>query len=279
MSRSANRYMLIEKQEKWKIGIYGRISRKERGRDSLDNQIDYVKAKCELELMPEIVKVYREEGVSGRNMNRPVLGILWNEVVQNEINCIAVKDLSRIGRNYIDVNDFLDLCINQKCRVIAFDDKFDSLKNRGEMHKNIELINILNEFYARDYSRKIRQAKQQAKSQGEYVGSLPPFGYQITKTEKGRFLEKDEKTAKYVEQLFCLFASGMGYNDLVRWLCMAGINPIRVYQKTKILVVKNGGKAEPWSVSSIKSILSNPRYKDDIVGEKIFDSVQGRMRR
>jgi len=146
--------------------------------DSIGNQrkvLDvYIKNHPELSQYP--LREYLDDGFSGVNFHRPGIQGLLKEVRENRIACIVVKDLSRFGRNYIEVGDYIEQIFPfLGVRFISIADNFDSFKNPAGIE--IGLKNLIHDLYSRDLSKKIKSTKALMQKQGVYSGGGVPFGY------------------------------------------------------------------------------------------------------
>ena len=123
-----------------------------------------------------IYKIYIDDGYSGLNFDRPGFRELLEDVERGYVNMVITKDLSRLGRDYIMTGYYSEMFFQTKgIRYIAIADDFDSAKGGNEI---APFKNILNDMYARDISKKIRNAKRQRAKQGLFIGSQTPYGYQ-----------------------------------------------------------------------------------------------------
>lgn len=156
------------------------------------------------ELSEYLVKEFFDDGFSGVNFNRPGIKALLEEVREGKINCIIVKDLSRFGRNYIEVGDYLEQIFPfMGVRFISVNDHFDSARQFGGIE--IGFKNLMHDLYSRDLSKKIKIVKKLYHERGIFSGGDAPFGYQRT-TDKYEAYQPDEKTADIVKLIFNLAA-------------------------------------------------------------------------
>lgn len=153
-----------------------------------------------------IHKAYIDDGYSGTNFNRPGFQELLRDVESGAINLVITKDLSRLGRDYIMTGYYSEIFFPSKgIRYIAIADNFDSTKNDNEI---APFKNILNDMYAKDISRKIKNAKQQRAKSHQLAISQPPYGY-MKGNDKTRLII-DHEAAEVVRLVFSLALSGMG---------------------------------------------------------------------
>lgn len=218
----------------------------------------------------EIFDVYVDDGFSGLNFNRPAFMRLLDDIDRGNVNLVITKDLSRLGRDYIQTGYFIDIYFNKKyIRYIALNDGIDTIRNDNDI---APFKNILNDMYAKDLSRKIKLAKQQRALNGYYISSQPPYGYKPDPNDRNH-LVIDEEAAEVVRKIFKLAAEGNSYLGISRKLANLGIITPAAYK------VKNGdtkfiqkigreNTLASWSYQTVRTILLNSVYKGDMVNHK-----------
>ena len=196
-------------QDTYDVGIYCRLSRDDNNGSlesmSIANQrqmlSDYVREKGW-----EICDIYIDDGYSGTNFNRPDFKRMMADIESGRINCVVTKDLSRLGRNYAKVGYYTDeFFVENGIRFIAVNDSYDSL--REEENEIAPFKNVLNEWYPRDISKKVRQVKKSSAQQGKFMGSQAPYGYRKSPLDK-HVLEIDPYAANIMRRIFSEFAAG-----------------------------------------------------------------------
>lgn len=156
----------------------------------------------------ENIEVFVDDGYSGVSFNRPDFQHLLEMMEQGKVATLITKDLSRLGRNYIEVGQYTELLFPRwEVRYIAINDNYDSLYNEG--NELAPFKNIFNEWYARDTSKKIRAVVKAKAEHGERVGTVVPYGYRKDPDVKGHLLV-NEDTAPVVRLIFSLCAEGKG---------------------------------------------------------------------
>ncbi len=155
---------------------------------------------------------YVDDGYSGTNYDRPAFRQLIEDIQDGEVSTLITKDLSRLGRNYLETGTYIEVFFpNHNVRYIAINDGVDSIDN-AQMDIT-PFRNIINEMYAKDTSRKIKSALHARKMQGKYMATTAPFGYQ--KDEKDHnHLVIDEVTAPVVELIFSIAEEGVGLHTI-----------------------------------------------------------------
>lgn len=237
---------------KYKIGLYCRISRDENFENygSIENQEAILREFVEKHELGEIKKVYIDDNVSGTKFNRPALNRLVADCENGKIDMVIAKDLSRFGRNQKEFYVFLDRLEKQDIRILAPADEYDTL----EYNELVGFKVVLNEFYCRDTSKKIRNVLWQKKRNGEWVGKLP-YGYI---RDKDRNIVPDPETREVVELIFDLYISGWGCQKICNYLYEKGY-------PTPNKVKGIARHSDRWCQKQIKRILNHPVYCGDIV--------------
>ncbi|GFI65263.1 hypothetical protein IMSAG185_00860 [Lachnospiraceae bacterium] len=147
-----------------------------------------------------------DDGVSGVNFHRPAVQRMLNEVRKGRVSCIVVKDLSRFGRNYIEVGDYIEQIFPfLGVRFISVSDHFDSRKNAVGIE--IGFKNLIHDLYSRDLSEKVKSAVSIRQKQGSYNGGGIPYGYKLGEGKEGTFVP-DGEAAEIVRRIFCMAAEG-----------------------------------------------------------------------
>ena len=156
----------------------------------------------------ENIEVFVDDGYSGVSFNRPDFQRLLEMMEQGKVAVLITKDLSRLGRNYIEVGQYTEMMFPRwDVRYIAINDNYDSLYSEG--NELAPFKNLFNEWYARDTSKKIRAVVKAKAERGERVGTVVPYGYRKDPDEKGHLLV-NEDTAPVVRLIFSLCAEGKG---------------------------------------------------------------------
>ena len=200
-------------EKTYRTGLYYRLSKEDGDKvesDSIVNQRamirDYVRTRKEFCVVDE----YVDDGYSGSNFERPDFKRLYEDLQSGAVNCVIVKDLSRFGRNYIEVGRYLErLFPLMGVRLIAINDNYDS----ADEHRNSDAIivpikNLMNDAYCRDMSVKIKTQLEAKRKRGEYVGNFVVYGYRKDVKNRNR-LVVDEEGAEIVKQIFTWKLEGM----------------------------------------------------------------------
>ena len=164
-----------------RTALYVRLSVEDNGKedaDSLENQEALLRDYLEERPYLELVEVYSDNGFTGTDFERPAFIKLVEDVRKGRIDCIIVKDFSRLGRNYVETGEYLEKIFPfLGVRFISVNDGYDSASaNAGELLA-ASLKNLINDMYAKDISKKICSTMKDKRRRGEYIGSYAPYGY------------------------------------------------------------------------------------------------------
>ena len=228
--------------------------------NSISSQRKCIKDYCKKHNLEQNYSECVDDGYSGTNFNRPGFQKMLLLVRAGSIDTILVKDLSRLGRNYLEVGYYLEYVFPYyNVRIIAINDNFDSEK-AGETALGLEVAirNLMNECYSRDISKKISSAVHIKKMEGKYVYGAVPFGYK--KGNEKNTIVIDEEAAKIVRYVFKLAISGTTVSQIARRL-----NKEQVITPSKYLssIRPNYKVSEHWSYESVRNLLSNRIYTGD----------------
>lgn len=250
------------KQEKQIAGLYMRLSQEdERTGESLsiDNQRHILRKYAEDNDF-EIHGEYIDDGISGTTFNRPEVQRLLDAAKTGVINTIIVKDLSRFGRNYIEVGQYLDYVFPAfGIRFIAIQDNVDTSNRDSGAMEMMPIMNVFNEWHAANTSKKIRAVRQANAREGIYSAKKASYGY-IKGTDKKRTPVIDEETAPVVRRIFEMYASGISPKNIADILNAEDIPSPGRYAYEKL-----GHKGRPnemrlWCEITIRAMLNNIIY-------------------
>lgn len=253
----------------YKTGIYARLSSEGSGTDCLENQIFLLKEFVEAQLDMSLENVYEDFGYTGTNFERPGFERLMEDAKRGRINCIVVKDLSRLGRDYIETGNLIENIFPfLNVRLVSVTDGFDTLSGGGMESTVASIKNLVNDVYSKDISRKIITAFRTKQRNGDYIGMVAPYGYLKSEENKNKFVV-DCATAPVVCRIFESYAEGMGLDAIVRMLDGESIDCPRKYRH-RIGITKSERYLEArWCRSAVKTILTNRAYIGDMVQGKV----------
>ena len=249
----------------WDAGLYGRLSVLDNGKvdgEPIESQIaiieQYVAGHPEL----KIVERYIDNGYTGTNFDRPNWERMMADVRSGRINCIIVKDLSRLGRNYIETGRFLErICPKLGIRFISVNDNYDTAEIKSQDEFAASLKNIVNDHYAKDISLKSGSALKAKRQRGEYIGSYAPHGYLKDPSNKNHLIINPE-TAPVIQQIYQWRAEGLGYGAITRMLNERDIPSPGRYRFEHGIVTNNNKKGSSllWNRHALTDILRNIVY-------------------
>ena len=203
---------------RYKLAAYIRISKKEKEVNSIANQKDlidyYIKDKVDM----KIYNYYVDNGYSGTNFDRPELKRMLKDISNKKVDIVIVKDLSRLGRNYIEVGELLDSILPlYDVKLISINDNIDGLNDEEDSYLLKGLLNIYNENYPRDISNKVKTALTIKKINGEFVTSYAPYGYKKSRYKKNK-ITIDTEAAKTVKMIFDSIEKSLSKKEIVNIL-------------------------------------------------------------
>ena len=251
--------------------IYCRLSRDD-GTDSESNSIGNQKrllSQKAKELKLINTKFYVDDGYTGTNFNRPGFQAMLEDVEMGYVTTVMVKDLSRLGRDYVSVGHYTDNFFPEhNIRFIAVNDLVDS--NDGE-NEIAPFKNIMNEMYARDISRKVRSSHRIRGNMGEPL-SQPPYGYMKSPENKKKWII-DTEAAEVVKSIFMMCIEGKGNETIARILQENKVMIPMAYWQSKGLN-KGGKKTQPdpykWCKTTVGKILEQQEYCGDVINFKTY---------
>lgn len=270
--KTINKSQIVIAQTLFKTAIYTRLSvedKKTQG-NSIDGQISISKSFIEDKPELQIVDVFIDNGYTGANFQRPQFIKMMEEIQKGNINCILIKDLSRLGRNYYEVIEYIDKIFPLlNVRLICVNEKLDTFAtNFNEEVMNVALRSLMNYAYIMDTSIKINSTFNSMRKKGYFLGSKPPYGYLKSNKDK-HCLVIDETAAIIVRQIFEWKLQNISIIQIAKNLNFAEIlPPTNYFYKIGILKNEKYSNQVKWSFSTIKAILTNQVYVGDMVGAK-----------
>lgn len=202
---------------------------------------------------------YIDDGFSGTNFKRPDFQRMMSDAEEGKIATIIVKDMSRFGRDYIMVGYYTEIYFpNSDIRFIAINDQVDTVSATDNDFTPFK--NIMNEWYAKDTSKKIKAVLKTKGNSGKHLSTLPPFGYKKDPNDKEKWIV-DEEAAATVKEIFDLYIGGLKINDIAKQLTDEGKETPQLYAMKRGL--KYRGRSpypEIWNNSTIRYILVQMAY-------------------
>jgi len=209
---------------------------------------------------------YIDDGISGTTFDRPGFNRLVQDARDGKINCALCKDLSRLGRDYIEAGKYTDIVFpSLGCRFIALNDGVDTA------HKNDEMVmilkNVMNDLYARDTSNKIKAVKQSTFKSGKYDGCYAPIGYVKSPEDKHVFVI-DPETAPIVRRIFDMRCQGMSFRHIAVILNEEKVPTPSAFYYAKLGKPNARKDGDFWQGQTVKAILRNEVYLGHTVQNK-----------
>ena len=269
-----------EKAVLFRAGLYARLSYESgvnRERGTIETQMELMRGFVEGTEDIVVQETYSDASFTGTTFERPGFERMMGDIRNGKINCVIVKDLSRLGRNYVEAGNYIERVFPfLDVRFISVNDGFDSFRSGTDL--SMPLKNIVNEYYAKDISRKVTSALNTARAEGKFVIKLAPYGY-LKSPEDKQSLVVDGETAGVVKRIFRLFLEGNGYGRIAGILNGEGIPCPEVYRKSRGLPVTGHKGCVEWTGIVVKRLLSNEYYTGDSVhgktGGKLFAGGSG----
>ena len=250
------------KQKHYKAGLYYRLSQEDERQGesvSIDHQRTILRKYAE-ERGFEIHDEYIDDGISGTTFQRPEVQRLLDDAKTGVINTIIVKDLSRFGRNYIEVGQYVDYVFPAfGIRFIAIQDNVDTENRDSGAMEMMPIMNVFNEWHAANTSKKIRAVLKSNAREGKYHARKAPYGYVKSDTEKKTPIV-DEEAAAVVKRIFEMRASGLSPHKIADKLNEDKIPNPSKYSFDKYGIVGKRNHFNLWAFCAVNSILRNPTY-------------------
>lgn len=214
-------------------------------------------------------RFYVDDGFTGTNFRRPGFQQLLEDIEMGYVSAVIVKDMSRLGRDYLQVGYYTDSYFpDHNIRFIAVNDMVDSNEGENEL---APFRNVMNELYARDISRKVRSAHRIRGNSGEPL-SQPPYGYMKSPENKKKWII-DPEAAKVVQEIFHMALDGKGNETIARILQERKILNCTAYWQSKG-IGRGGKKTQPnpykWGKTAVEKILRRQEYCGDIINFKTY---------
>ena len=264
LDRERAGYGLQEEQNIYQTAGYIRLSIEDSGKTdgySLENQEKLVRDYIADQQDMRLYRLYIDNGATGTVFQRPAFDEMMQDMKEGKINCIVVKDLSRLGRNYLEAGNYLEQIFPFfRVRFISITDGYDS--NSPDVTDEsliIPLKNIINEGYAKDISLKITTSFESRKKQGQFMGRYPVYGYLKDPANKNHLIVNPE-TCGIVKRIFQMRNSGMALGAIASQLNAEGIPSPARYLWIKGLSKEERHQDSYWDRINVKRLLTNKMY-------------------
>lgn len=259
----------------YQAGLYRRLS-DEDGENTEQNSIGnqkkiglfYLSEHTEIQL----VDTYTDNGFTGMNYNRPEFKRMLRDLRSGRINCIVVKDISRLGRNFVQTSEFVERTFPEMgIRLICINDNYDSAdENADAVSLTLPLKMVMNDYYVKDISRKIRSSISAKMDEGEFLPSSGSVPYGYLRNPKQITFDIDPEPAEAVRRIYEMRASGMKFNAIAKQLnsdkivCPGKLRFMRGLTKDKRF------ETAEWIRGTIRKITNDPVY----LGNRIHGKVK-----
>lgn len=262
-------------QEEYLAISYYRLSkgdrRKSQESDSISNQRKLVQSYIDRHPNITLVDEAYDDGFTGTNYNRPGIRKVRDAIASGKVNCVIVKDLSRLGREYIETGKYIEEYFpDAGVRFIAINDDVDTENEKSGDEILIPIKNIMNETYCRELSKKLRRQFRIQRSNGEYLGAFASYGYCKSPDDKHKLII-DEYAAEVVKGIFSLKMKGFSASSIADYLNEELVLPPSEYKKSMGLHYKSGfisAERPKWSAVTVTRILTNQLYTGTLVQGK-----------
>lgn len=249
------------------VGIYIRLSQEDKDKkyesdsESVINQKELLRGYVKNNNF-NLVKEYVDDGYSGTDFERPGFQNMLDDINNKKINCVIVKDLSRLGRDHVMTGYYIETFFPENnIRFISILESYDSFKNQASNDSSTFII-ACNDYYSKQNSIKIRNVLNEKRKNGKFVGSLPCFGYMRDPLDKGHLIPNPD-TASIVKKIFKWRVDGIGPTEIANRLNKENVITPSGYKKTNYssrLIDRDN-----WNISTVKKILCNRIYTGDLV--------------
>lgn len=267
----------------YKVAMYLRISNDDGDKqesNSIASQRSIISAFIDKHEDMVLKGEYLDDGYTGTNFERPGFKRLLADVDGKGIDCIVVKDLSRLGRNYVQTGLYLEQYFPLRgVRFIAINDNYDSISANSDNDFMMPIRNLFNANYSKDISKKVRSAFKAKQNSGEFVGAFASYGYIKDPNDRHK-LVVDEEAAAIVRRIFSLYNQGQGKISIAHILNEEHIPCPSEYKKLKGLRYTNCHRMDYttyWTYSTVHKVLNNQIYTGCMVqGKSERRTVRGK---
>lgn len=266
---------MLFKHNKFLVAVYLRLSREDGDKtesDSIANQRQLIHNYLSSQPTLQFVKEYIDDGYTGSNFDRPGFIKMMEDIRRQKINCIIVKDLSRFGRNYIEVGRYIDKKFPAMgIRFIAINDQYDNAKESNDTEQIIvPFKNLINDAYCRDISIKVRSQLDVKRKNGKFIGSFAAYGYLKDPKDKNHLII-DNYAAEIVQLVFNMKLDGFSAMAIAEELNNMGVLPPMEYKRMCGYNYNSGFRTsavQKWGAKSVLRILENELYTGVMVQGK-----------
>lgn len=248
----------------YKVGAYLRISQNDSTNESnsISNQRKLIRKYIKDKKDFINIKFYIDDGYTGTNFDRPSFRKLYKDIITSKIDVVIVKDLSRLGRNYLQLGKYLEEFSSYNIRLISINDNIDTINDNKNNSILIPIKNILNDSYTKDISTKIKTALKVKKQNGEFVSAFAPYGYKKDINDKHR-LVIDDNVSSVVKRIFTLALKDYNFSQIAKILNEEKVLSPLAYKKDVLQCrISSNSKNDKvlWNQAAVSRILQNEIY-------------------
>lgn len=264
-------HMKTDAEGRYRAALYLRLSREDETHgqsESIANQQALLQRYAE-EQNFLIVESYIDDGYSGLHFDRPGFQRLLRDIEAGRVNLVLTKDLSRLGRDYIDTGYYLERYFpSRQVRYIALADGIDTFDRHSAQNDMGPFKSVMNDMYAKDISKKVRAVMDAKRESGKFIGAFAPYGYCKDPADKNHLLP-DKPAAGVVSGIFSAYLAGASMAEIARQLDEADVPPPSRYKaEIQRLPYAGTNAAQLWRAETIRTILGNPTYAGDVAQRK-----------
>lgn len=260
------------------VAVYLRLSRDDidsstkAESNSISSQREMIRSYVREHEDMELFDIYVDDGYSGANFDRPEFKRMMADIEAGNVNCVIVKDLSRLGRDYIEAGRLIQKTFPAfHVRFIALTDNFDSqTADNSTKSLVVPVKNFINDSYCRDISQKVKSSQRTKREQGKFIGAFAVYGYRKSEEDKNK-LCPDEYAAQIVRNIFAWKLEGMSTQAIALRLDGLGVLSPLEYKKSLGENYSTGFRTNitaKWSAVTVKRILTNEVYTGVLVQGK-----------
>ena len=276
-SRKKINQLLISKEkketqaQKLSTAAYVRLSSEDELQDSIQTQTTLIEQYIHDQDDLMLTDVYVDNGFTGTNFNRPEFIRMMTDVRQGKIQCIVIKDLSRLGRDFLETGYYIETIFPKLgVRLIAVNDQFDSNRIEDVQSLSVPIKNMVNELYAKDISKKIHAHQDPKMANGTMTLERAPYGYRIN--GENRF-EPDEEVAPVVRMIFAWRLMGKQPKDIAEYINFLGYSIPGNYNGY------NKGKEDIWNGDVVRRLIRNHTYTGTLTRGKTREDLSRKIAR
>ena len=274
MVRTKNRYRKQTSEETplqiYRTGIYIRLSkeRTETWRNksqSLETQESLARAFAK-EKGLVVTKCYIDYEYSGTTFSRPAYQDMMDDIKKGIINCILIRDLSRLGRNYIEMGRLIDKVFPfMGVRFISINDNLDTLNGLGDKKSfEVEIKNLVNDLYSKDISKKVTASHIQKAKQGYFIAGFAPYGYKLERREGGNRLVIDAIVQSVMVDVFEKLMAVQSINQVTKYLNQQKVATPMAYRQTGERY-RTENDTRQWQGANLQRLVQNPAFYSSLI--------------